>query len=628
MTILLSKLRVLPLLAVFVGLFLLLVSRAGFADDDKITLNMRNAEIQSVIQWIAEQTGKQIVVDPRVNGNVNIVSKEPITVKQAYEIFLTTLDVYGYAAVEANGILRIVPSALLQSTPVQLIDRFDNAAQGETFLHIVNVKNVSASELATQLRPMLPKTAFISALASSNSLIIADQADSIQRLVNLVTNLDSKGSLAFDVLPIQHADVKALTDVVSSLFDAKTNGENTLGITHDLRSNSLIVSGPKHLRSQVKALLKKLDQPLDGATTSRVVRLSYLDSAEMLPVLQGMGDNLAQANSEAEASNTDINIEASESANALILTGPAHLLDELESVIAQLDIRRSQVLVEAIIVEVSSGTEQSLGVEWNSNLSRSTNPEAVSRFGQRPVETFTEDTAAELLGLGLTLGFYRNGSLRALINALQNDDKANILSTPSIMTLDNQEAEILVGSSVPFITGQTTGLSSDTENPFTTIERKDIGISLRVTPHINDGERITLDIQQDVEDISQSAVAADLITNKRSISTRVLIKDNAILVLGGLISSEDREIERKVPVLGDIPLVGRLFKSTTHNKVKRNLMVFIHPVIIDDASKADGVTEERYQKLRQLQEQYPKQKLQLDDDVLLDEFTTYKPRPK
>ncbi len=608
------------------ALLVLLLIHSGrlYAEEDnseQLSINMRNADISAVIQWVAEQTNKKIIVDPRVKGNVTILANEAMSVEQAYQVFLAMLDVHGFAAAESGGILRIFPAAQAKTSPKALIEDFNQLEGAEQILYTFKAERVSATKLVELLRPLLPSSGHIAAFPDSNSLLIADEATNVKRLVSMVRRIDETGDLEIETLGLEHAAAATVAGLVQSLIKPGTG--LAFSIVSDDRSNSLIMSGDPATRNRVRGLVKQLDKPIHGSGNTRVVYLHYLDAAELVPILRGM--SLAMQQDLKKETDSPISIEPSESANALIMTAPPYLLDEMENVIAQVDIRRAQVLVEAIIVEVSKDFSKNIGVEWNTSFNRNDGAEAVTNFGLRGVN---DDGDATVLGQGLNLGFFRNGNLRAVIQALANESDTNILSTPSILTLDNQEAEILVGSNVPFITGQITGSSSSTTDPFTTIERQDIGLTLKITPQVNEGDSITLDVLQEIESISDATTGArDIVTNKRSIKTKVLVEDEAILVLGGLVSDDVQQLENKVPFLGDIPLVGRLFKSTSNRVVKKNLMVFIHPVIVNSEEIAKRVSGKNYNLMKQLQEKYNQGKF-TTEAIELSEFTEYKPGDK
>jgi general secretion pathway protein D len=591
--------------------------------DELITMNMRNADISAVIQWIAEQTNKKIVVDPRIKGKVTVLANEPMTIEQAYQVFLAMLDVYGYAATESGGILRIFPAAMMKSSPSEVIGAFDQLNGEEQILYVVKVELVSASEISKLIKPLVAPSGYIAAFPGSNSIILADDAQNVKRLVQLIQQLDKGGNLEFETIQLKYAAVKDVVGLVESLI--KPDAKSAFSVTGDERSNTLMMAGDSGTKSKVRKLVLQLDQPVSSAGNTRVVYLHYISAEELLPILKGMTDAIKEDNKQADIASSSISIEASESANALIMTAPLDVLQSMQKVIDQIDVRQSQVLVEAIIVDVSQAAVETIGVEWNTSLSSFDGTEALTNFGLKALSL--DPVTGSLINQGLNLGVYRNGSLRVLLQALATETKANILSTPSIITLNNQEAEILVGQNIPLKTGSTTNSASSTDNPFITIERQDIGLSLKITPQINDTDSITLDILQEIETIDTSEISAeDIVTNKRSIRTKVLVKNNAILVLGGLVSDDSETVVKKIPFFGDLPYVGALFRSTTEQKVKRNLMVFIHPVILDTDETTRSITEKNYQMMDGLREQYSRDEL-TNEALKMKDFTEYTPRP-
>lgn len=621
--------RARPLLAALGLLLALCLTTAKVlgqaASPEMLSINMRDAEIGAVIQWIAEKTNKQIVIDPRVKGKITVLANQQMTIEQAYQVFLAALDVFGYSASEQDGILRIYPSALAKSTPSTIVQDYQNLSGGEQIVYVYRAQNVSATRLQALVTPLVAPGGYISAFEDSNSLVLGDDASNVKRLVNLLSQVDRSGDFDIVIVRLQHASAEKVAGLVSSLVN--NDAENAFAIASDQRSNSVLLSGDPATRQRVTKLIRELDQPLSANGVTRVVYLNYLDAEEVQPILKNLSQTVSEDSKDADSAAASVSVEASKSANAIIMTAPPGMLELMENVIRDIDVRRSQVLVEAIIVEVSKEFIKQIGVQWNTSLEGYDNVEAATNFGLAPDASAIANATslASVLPGGLSLGYYRNGSLRALIQAIANESDANILSTPSIVTLDNQEAEILVGSNVPFRTGQYTTSGSTSADPFTTIERQDIGVTLKITPQVNKDASVTLDILQEVERLAPPIdEASDIVTNKRSIKTKVLVEDGTILVLGGLISDEERVIESKVPFLGDLPLLGNLFKSTENRLEKRNLMVFIHPVIIDSQSVSERVTREKYDRARVLQQRYQEGNLSIEDATLKD-FDTYKP---
>lgn len=575
---------------------LLWTTSAALAEDPLLQLNMRDAELRNVIQWLAEQTRRQIVIDPRVRGRITVLSEAPMTLAQAEEVLLTALEVHGYAASEHRGIMRITPASQARDAPRDVVQEFDRLRHGRQVVHVVRLKALGAAEAEALLQPLAGSQGRISALDSANALLLADDGAHVQRLVELLRLLDDDAPVHLDILPLRHADATRAVELARSLFASTTRAGEAFSLTADPRSNSVLVAGEPRLRSQAAELIARIDQPLEQRGETRVLHLHYLDAQELAPVLKTLAATMQEQARDQADSTSSMSVEAARASNALVLAGSPHLLKQLSGVVAELDRRRPQVLVEAIIVEVSQQLMHSLGVEWNTALG-GTGLAAGTALGLRDGAN-----PAALPGPGLAVGIFRHGDLRALLRALSTSSDANILSTPSVVALDNQEASILVGSNIPIITGQATGRAADTDQPFTTFERQDIGISLRVRPQVNRDRAITLDLEQEVEHLTDHGDARDVVTNKRSLATRVILEHDSTLVLGGLIADERRERVRKVPLLGDLPLVGGLFRSTTEELEQRNLMVFVHPLILDESGLAEALSQDRYEALQALQE--------------------------
>lgn len=579
-------------------------------DGDRIIMNMRDADVRAVIQWMAETTGRHFIVDPQVQGKISVIASDTLSSDEAFEVFLQALEVSGFSAIEKDTSITIVPNEKASKASTAVLDSFSGRSASERAVHVINLQNVTASELAAQLRPLIADHSYLSALADSNMLVIADQVDNIQRLKQLIRRVDLQGSINIDVVKLKHASADDALQALGKLMgDAPGGGDSPslLNVASDARSNSILISGIPSKRAQIRDLLHRIDKPQEKTANTRVVYLNYLQAEELVPILQGMSGSLQKDDKEVAIAEANISIQASVSSNALVMTAPPPLLKDMEDVVKRIDVRRSQVLIEALIVEVNDDMARDIGVQWNTELDGK-GVQAATDFGLAEVERVTDSAGNVIeenlaLGQGFTLGYFRNGNIRALLNAFESNNKANLLSTPSIITLDNQEAEILVGSSVPFVTGETTGEFAETENPFRTIERKDIGVSLKITPQINDDQSITLDILQEVENLTNSTIAEDLITNKRSIKTRVLIDDRETLVLGGLIEKANTETISRVPVLGYIPILGKLFQRTSPTETRNNLMVFIHPIILNKVETGREITRQRYDAMRDKQDQ-------------------------
>lgn len=592
----------------------------GNALDNQVTLNMRDANIRAVVHWLGNMTGKKFIIDPRVKGDMTIFAKEPLSIDDAYDVVVEAMRVYGYAAVESNGVVRIVPDIRAKTLPFDLASVLDGDSETDMASYVVRLQNLPSLELLSQLKPLIPPSGHIAA-TSPNTLLLIDARDNVKRLAKLAEHIDSQGSMEFDIIPLQSAPANSMKEVLQGLFN---KDKQQITIAADDRSNTLLVSGSPALRRQLRQMANSLDKPQSADANTRVFYLHYLTAEELLPVLRGVTQNIQREQEGTTSFSTQVSIEALEAANAIVVNGPTSYIDEIAKVIEQTDFRRKQVLVDAIIVEVSDDFAREIGVQWKTAFTDTTSGVvASSNFGLVTMDT----DGNAILGQGLSLGFMEAGDLRLLLKAVAVNVDANILSRPSIVTLDNEEAEILVGQNIPLITGQATGTASTTSNPFTTVERKDIGITLKVTPQINEGDAITLDVIQEVENVSASASseATDIVTNKRSVKTKVLVRDQDVLVLGGLIDTTDQTTVKKVPLLGDIPLVGSLFKTTKVEKLRRNLMVFIRPTILADAQSASRISKERYDTTRSHQQEYYQQPKLKPEQVILPEFETIAP---
>ncbi len=578
-------------------------------NNNGITLSLDNADVADLIRWASEVTDKNIILHPNVQGRVTVIAGEPMNEREAYDVFLSVLQVHGLAIVEEGDSLKVIPDAQAKQSPIPLTDS-SAALSGENIvIQVVRVKNISAANVITLLRPLVPQTSYLAAYPQTNTMIIADRASNIQKLLNIIDRIDQVGTISIELISIEFADAKDIISVLNKLLPKKGGGQDQgispFNLAVDERSNSILMTGDPVTRQQIHSLIKRLDKPLDGDGNTQVIRIQYATATDLVPILQSVSGSVQKGTKAQGLINVDISIEAHEQLNALIITAPPSLLATMRGVIAHLDIPRAQVLVEALIVEVGEDLAHNIGIEWQSNPA-STGEGVVGGFSEFPSNVTPlslGDNGLLNLGTGLSLGYFRGGSLRGIINMLTGETNANVLSTPTILSLDNEEAEILVGENVPFITGSQQRAGDI--DPFQTIERHDIGLILKVKPRINNDNSVTLDIQQSVESISQtSANTADIITSKREIKTRVLIADDEVLVLGGLIRDEVTNNESKVPILGDIPILGNLFKSKSTSIVKKNLMVFIHPRIIQNQASRRTLSLDRYNQMRGIQEQY------------------------
>ncbi len=573
---------------------------------------MQDTNIRSFIEWIAKETGKNFIIDPRVTGKVTVISNETMTPEEAYRVFLSVLQVHGFSAIESESAVKVIPDANAKQSGVPLVD--DDQLNGDQqVVRVIRTEHVPATQLVNILRPMVPQVGHLVAYPDSNALIISDRASNINQLLKLVIEIDRAGQFEIDVIPLKFSNAKEISSILTSLATqvGSQEGASKINIAVDERTNSVLISGDPSKRQQLRDVLTNLDRPGNLIRDTQVTYLHYLKASEVAPILQNIASSIQKQDKDVGISGADISIQASDTTNALVISAPPTIMATIDSVIKRLDIRRAQVLVEAVIVEVSNNKFNELGIQWKTSesaiggngvfggITSSIKTNNIDNFPGSPVK----------LDAGLSLGFYNNGSLRSLVRALATDDSMNILSTPNLVTLDNEEGKIVVGQNVPFVTGSSTSASNPSTNPFQTIERQDVGITLKIKPQINEGDSITLNVYQEISSVSNDTSAADIVTNKRSIETKVLIKDNMTLVLGGLISDEMRDSGDKVPFLGKVPIIGRLFRSDRKEVIKKNLMIFIKPTIINDFEHADQLTEGKYNFIRDKQLQYSGQEL-------------------
>lgn len=603
-----------------------------------VTLNFVNADISSVIQAMSEMTGRTFVVDPRVKGTLKITSPRPVSPAVAYDIVLSALRMQGYAAVQVDGVVRIVPEAdaKFYATPATGKSRGKRAG-GEMVTRVFKLKHESAPQLQAALRPLVSPSGTFNADASSNTLIVTDYADSVDGLEQVIANLDVPSVDEPVLIPLKFIAAKQVADLVSRVFvpmpgqTAATHG--VLQVAVDERSNTLIVRGrDRSVIGKVQNLAATLDVPTPVAGNVHVIYLKNAQAVEVaktlrniltaeasaLPQAGGTQPAATQAATATAVSATagsagqDLGpgmIQADPGSNALIITAPEPLFNNIRAVVDKLDVRRAQVLIEALIVEVSADKAAEFGIQWIGAGTISSDNTVGGLFGNStPATNIGTITAAAvagqpagLLGIasGLTIGFLKGENFAVLARALETEAGGNILSTPSILTLDNEEAKISVGSNVAFATGSfttpTTG-SPNLSNPFTTYERQDVGLTLKVKPQISEGGTVRMQIFQEVSQLRPQPGTDPTLasTDKRSIESKVLVDNGQIVVLGGLIQDQMTDGQDSVPLLGDIPVLGQLFRYSNRKRTKTNLMVFLRPVIVRTAADAAAVTSPRY----------------------------------
>lgn len=585
-----------------------------------ITFNLKEAELETVAATVAEFTGRNFIIDPRVKGKVTVISAKPMTPDEVYQTFLSLLEVHNFAAVRIGNVTKIIPSVNAK--------QLGGAGSGdgsrlndEVVTQVIEVKNISASQLVPILRPLVPQEGHMAAYAPTNVLIVSDRAANLQRLLKLIERIDVASASEIEVYPLHHASATEVVRILESLRQREKQADPQASVAvvlvADERTNSILISGDKAERLSIRALITHLDTPLESTGNTHVVYLRYAKAKDLVAVLTGVSESIekeqqggGKAPAAPTAGRSPVTIQAHEDTNSLVITAPPDLMKSLQGVISQLDIRRAQVQVEAIIAEVNDDKSAELGVSWFADGTPDNKGPvagtAFNSFNAAAAHTLLKDGTIPAIPTPLSfLGFGRfNGDktdFTALLTAIQGDGRGNVLSRPTVITLDNEEAEIIVGQNVPFRTGQysNTGNSSLPTNPFTTIKRENVGITLKVKPQINEGDAVKLDIEQKVDSVVKSPEgAADLTTNTRSIKTSVLVDDGGTIVLGGLIKDDVQESVRKVPLLGDIPFIGALFRSTSTTKVKSNLMVFLKPTIIRDQAVLARVTSGKYDYMR------------------------------
>ncbi len=593
-------------------LFLLLLPLAR-GQEPTITPNYRDADIRQIIEAVGEVTGKNFIVDPRITAKVTMLSSTPMSPDAFYEAFLSILQVNGYIATTTGNIVKIVPDASARQYSGLLTT--DGAAADDIVTQVVQVQNIGAAQLVPILRPLIPQYGHLAAHPGSNMLIISDRASNVDRMLRIIRRIDQANDDEIEVIRLEHASAAEVVRVLTALTQApRADGVPvTTSLISDARTNSVLIGGDKTERLRLRALIAHLDTPLEDGGDTQVRYLQFADAEELSTKLQQhFTQQAAEGAVSAPNLSGDVSVWADTQTNAIIVNAPPKMMRSLMSIVDKLDIRRAQVLVEAIIVEVIADRTSELGVTWAVDDGSSNNPVAVTNFpssGPGVVQLGaalggdgTTGDVSSLIGEGITVGVGRisdNGvSFAAILNALQGDADTNIISTPSIVTTDNEEASLNVGQEVPFVTGSfsNTGGVGGAVNPFQTIQREQVGVKLTITPQINEGgDSLMLKISQEISNIASSAAGAvDLITNERIIETTVIVEDGEILVLGGLMEDVLRESEQKVPILGSIPILGALFRTQKSDLVKTNLMIFIRPKILRDTAQTRFETNTKY----------------------------------
>ncbi|HZC86195.1 MAG TPA: type II secretion system secretin GspD, partial [Steroidobacteraceae bacterium] len=609
--------------AVFALAVVLSASLASAQQAQRITPNFKDADITQIAEAVSAATGKNFIIDPRVRAQVTMLSSTPMSPDAFYEAFLSILQVYGFIAVPAGNVVKILPDANARQIPaIDLPDRVSPTSD-EIVTQVLDVRNVSAPALVPILRPMIPQYGHLVAYPASNILIITDRASNVNRMMRIIRRIDQVGNQDVEIVPLQNAGAAEIVRVVNSLYQGAAAAEGTpVKVVADDRSNSVLIGGDQAQRLRLRALIAHLDTPLEAGGDTRVRYLHYANAEKLAPKLKEQMTGIAQAvaapgaqgaaPSAAQAAEKGAMVWADPTNNALIITAPAKLMRAMMAIIDKLDIRRPQVLVEAIIADIDYDKNAELGVNWAAYGAGQTNVPVgsfVSPVGgtsivdlataaQNPANVTTALLQGTTLGVGRLAASGLN--FAAIVRAIRTDTNNNIIATPSALTMDNQEAELKVAQEVPFITGQytanNTAVVGGAVNPFQTIQREEVGTILKITPTISaEGSQVMLKISIESSSLGQKpAGAVDLVTNKRTVSTTVLIEDGGIVVLGGLIEDDTSKGESRVPFLGNIPILGLLFKTRNQTSSKTNLMIFIRPKIMRDANQAAYETELKY----------------------------------
>ncbi len=587
----------------------------GTVDAAQFSASFKNTDITEFINTVGKNLHKNMVIDPTVKGKINIRSYDVLDDEEYYQFFLSVLELYGLAAIPVGDqTIKVVKSMKSKAVGIPLYDEEHPGEGAEMVARVVPVENVSVKELSPLLRQMVDLTegGNVVHYEPSNVLIITGRANVVNRVIDVVKRVDKAGNQDVDIVKVRYASATELVRLVNSLLnDDRNKSTPTLlkpKIEADERSNSIVISGEPNVRKRVIQLIRRLDQDQEYVGNTKVIYLKYAKAKNVVEVLNGLGNDLDKTKNNAGAANAGnttnkikFGIYADEETNSVIINAQPDLMQQIESVIARLDIRRAQVYVEAIIVEVANTDAAQLGVQWantkGGGINFSSTSAQASLFSAASGDGVIESIAGSVYG-GV-MGFY-SGNWMSLATALRTDNRSNVLSTPSIVTLDNEEAEFTVGQEVPVVTGSQSSLSSDASNIYKTVERKSVGTKLKFTPQINEGDSVLLVMEQEVSSVDSTTATSDYgpTFNMRNIKNSVLVKSGETVVLGGLISEDEQEVVSKVPILGDIPFLGALFRATSTSKEKRNLMVFIHPVILRDPDTYSSISRNKYSKFR------------------------------
>ncbi len=571
--------------------FLLILTTPILAANKKVNLDLIDVDIRAVIKTISDATGKNFLIDPRVNGKITLISNTALQGESLYNVFLTALRTHGYIAVEQGNIITIVPSSEAKQSASNKDIR--SAKADEQITQVVKVKHIPAVQLASVLRPLMAKEAYIQAYADANLLILSDSKKNVTRLLKVVQSMDKANTDKDEIINLQYANAEAVLLILKETLPKKS--VLAPRISADKRSNSIVISGDETERTRFKHLVQKLDVHIATAAAHHVVFLEHASALDLAVILEKLL-GVQTKNQDPKATNivTSSSIIADEATNSLIISAGLEDFESLQQVLKKLDVPRQQVLIEAIIAEVSIDTSGKFGIEWGaSGAEMGVGSSGKSNGGL--LNSFNAIANNDLSQALLTGGFsalISKNNIGIMLNAIKNDANVNILSAPKILTLDNKEAEIIVGETVPFITGSFTQASNaGASDPFQTVQREDVGLTLRIKPQINQGGVITLEVFQEISTVKNSTTAVDLITSKRSIKSNVVIANGHMLALGGLMNNSTDDAVDAVPILSDVPGLGWLFKTQKTEAKKSTLMVFIKPTIITTNSEGSMITQ-------------------------------------
>ena len=587
-------------------------------------INLKNADIREFITQVSTITGTTFVVDPRVKGNVTVVSDRKLDTEAVYALFLSVLRVHGFGASRTGDVVRIVQSATVKQSGAPVNDDGGSLSE-QVVTRVISARNVAAADLVKILRPLIPQYGHIAAVPQANVVIISDHADNIGRLLTIIRQVDVADEDEVVVVTLEQAWVGSVVEILEQVAPdqigkSAAGPQRVLVIGND-RNNTLVLRGKSAAIAEVRSLIEQLDQPATSSGSTRVFQLNHADATRTAEILNGIlieprgrGDNTKSEN---------ISIQADISLNAIVVRADPGTMSEIQEILRQLDIRRAQVLIEAAIVEVSVDATRAIGIEAGvADAGGASVPFAsttlngiISNLLSSISATVVDGKIDPVQGIASvgspTLAVARldpdGVSFGAILNAIAINTSADLLSTPSILTLDNEQASILAGQTVPFRTGSFTSTNNGASNPFTTIQRQDIGIELTVTPHIHDDSSIRLEVSQTVENVINTGLEigeagfSDVVTNKRSIETTILADDRQTIVLGGLIQDDSRATRKKVPLLGSIPFLGRLFQNRSKTRTKVHLLVFLRPTIQRTREEVAETTERKYNGIWQVQ---------------------------